>query len=247
LNTQQAAISIDQQNGNWELVLSRCQYVLTLVPGDVGAQSCVEQAVTAIAAATTPPPVGTPAPDATLPINAPTQSPAVIPNNPTPPIITPTPQATADPLATLLIQAKAQIAEGKTENLETAREMLEAIRSQDKTYSQREVESQLCTIYETLGSTYNLERRLSEMVIVINKGLTMQCRFGRKDWSFTVDAAQLYLSASAYSAAGNLPQAARVYRLMFQRGMEYYQNTKELACGVFRQANDSGAVSQYCN
>lgn len=242
LSTQKAAIVSDQQNGNWEIVLARCQFLQTLTPGDTAMQNCVSQAGTALAV--------TPLPTTIIPAQTiPQATTAVQPvqNSPVPNIITPTPAPVANPLQTLMDKAKAEIDLGKTENLENAREMLEAVRSQDKTFQQRTVETQLCKVYETLGRTYDLERRLSEMVIVINNGLLMQCRFERKDWAFTVDAATLYLSAQGYADANNLAQAIRVYKLMFQRGMGLYQNTKELACNAFRNGNDGAAVSAYCS
>jgi hypothetical protein len=244
VSTQRAGIAQDRQNGNWELVLSRCQYLQTLTPGDTGMQACISEASTALAVPATPLPTDAPANANTIQPTTAVQAPqaTLAPN-----IITATPAPVANPLDKLLAQAKAQIEFGKTENLENARELLEAIRSQDKTYQQRTVEPQLCQVYENLGSTYNAERRLSEMVIVINNGLLMQCKFERKDWAFTVDAATLYLSAKGYADAGNLTQAIRVYRTMAQRGQLLYQNAKELACNAFRAGNDAAAVSAYCS
>jgi tetratricopeptide (TPR) repeat protein len=239
LSTQRSAITADLQVGNWEILLARCQYVATLVPADSAAAACIQTATGALNAPTgTTPPTAVPTSTPTPPSNAvKTGSPAVPP---------PTTDARAQ-LPGLITQAQAQIKIGELDNLEKARDLLEAVRTVDPLYEQRQVEPALCGVYERLGTIYDSVGRLSEMVIVINKALNMTCRLNRTDWAFTVNAAQLYLDAKAYLDAGNLKDAVRVYRELM-RIAPGYQNTKDLACQAFKQAGDSAATASYgCN
>lgn len=236
LGTQRAYIITDQQSANWEAALVRCQYVGTLQPADPAISKCINDAQRALSATAT----ATITPTLALPTVTPTTLASTAP----PSASTPGPSTASTGFDPQEWYARAQ-EELRNGNLEQARDLLEAVRGADPTFNQKEVETALCSTYETLGSQYDRERRLSEMVIVINKALKMNCRLSpNANWEFTINAAQLYLDAKGYLDAGNYAQADSVFRKLM-RLTTIYQNTKELACQAFAKAGDTDALKTY--
>jgi len=237
--TQRIAIGTDSDSGNYELLLVRCQYVAAQVPGDVTMRACIATAAFALSATPTMLPASPTLPAATR-TSTPTRAPSGTPAS------TGVPVNSGDPsLPDLFAQAQTAVTAGKVEDLERARDLLEALRGVDIAWNQRQVEPLLCGVYESLGNVYDSARRLSEMVIVISKALTMTCRLDpSKSWAFTVNAAQLYLTAKGYLDAGNYPQAIRVYKRMMDSSPTF-QDTSDLACEAFRKGGDNAAVSFY--
>ncbi len=234
--TQRAAIRTDTDSGNYELLLVRCQYVAAQVPGDATMPACIATAAFILSATPTALPASPTLPPATR---------TLTPTRTLSGVATGAPVASGgDPsLPDLFAQAQTAVTAGKVEDLERARDLLEALRGIDATWNQRQVEPLLCGVYESLGNSYDATRRLSEMVIVVNKALKMTCRIDSK-WTFTVYAAQLYLDAKGYLDAGNYPQAIRVYKRLMDVASTY-QDTPDLACDAFRKGGDNAAVSFY--
>jgi tetratricopeptide (TPR) repeat protein len=237
INVQRTNIAQDLASENYVLALERCYYLATLIPNDPQANQCILNQISA--ATVTAPPIP-PLPSNPPPSNA-TLAPTLTPSKPA--TTTPLP-ATRSPLEILLAQAQTEFAKSTVEGYDAARESLEAIRAVDPRFQQRTVEPLLCRSYEALGGYYEQNRRLSEMVLVMDKALKINCSLKRTDWGFTINAAQLYLSAKGYLDAGNLPQAVRVYRELM-RIAPTFQNTKTLACEAFRLGGDTAAISQY--
>ena len=146
------------------------------------------------------------------PLATATPSPAA--STPTPPPFTPTPSLTppTNPggFSPAELFARGEEA-ARRSDYESAVSWLEALRGLDFSYRRSEVESLLLTAYQALGSQYRFEGRLSEMVVVIRKALRIN-PLSDTDWAFTIDAAELYLSARGYLDAGNIPLAAQVFR-----------------------------------
>ncbi|MCC7205728.1 MAG: hypothetical protein IT323_00380 [Anaerolineae bacterium] len=220
----------DLNEGRYELAFTRCDYVATLQPGYPDIRACRSTAQARLNA--------TPLPTAT-------DAPAV--STPTTPPISPTPSLTppANPGGFSPAELFARGEEAmRRSDYESAISWLEALRALDSSYRRSEVENTLLTAYQALGSQYRFEGRLSEMVVVIRKALRIN-PLSDTDWSFTVAAAELYLSARGYLEAGNIPLAAQVFRRLMEMAPTFSTDTKTLACRAFSEAGDTASLSQF--
>ncbi len=153
---------------------------------------------------------------------------------------------TANPTTAILQEFLARAQEAIRQNqYESAVAYLEAIREADKTFDANEVFNTLCSSYETLGRNYEASNQLSEMVVVINKALAMNCKLQDNNWSFTVDVVELYLSAKGYLDAGNYALADQVFLKLMNIDTGYL-DSKTLACQAFSKAGDTSALQTYC-
>lgn len=238
INTQVAHIGQDVQTGNWDSALVRCQYVATLRPGDSGMANCIQQAEQALSV--------TPTLAATLPatptVPLPTATPPAATN---PPHVTPTVTTNATEALLLDLWTRAQEA-FRQDQYETARGYLEALQEADKTYNAHDVVAMLCSTYESLGTLYQNPAQVSQMVVVMNKALAMNCSLQRSDWAFTVNAAELYLDAKGYFVAGDYSRADTVFK-RFMGMAAGYLDGKTYACQAFNKVNDTAAIQTYCH
>jgi tetratricopeptide (TPR) repeat protein len=235
--TQQAAAlvgTLDRQatlagqnlaEGQYEMALNRCQYVLTLQPFYPNVRPCLATAQAGLNPTATPTPLP---PTATA-----TQAPVV-------PTFTPPPAGSFSPEALLARGREALTAS----QFEDAVKWLEAVRSSDATYQRRDVEALLLQAYQSLGTTYRFEGRFSEMVFVMEKALKLD-PLSKTDWRFTIDAAKLYLSARGYLDANDFALAAQVFNNLMAMAPAFSTDTKVLACKAFAAAGDSGAMARY--
>lgn len=238
IGTQESHISQDQQSGRWEPVLARCQYVATLRPGDPAMENCINQAELALSATPTLSATFTPTTAASVPTTVSSLVPVVVSD------VTPT--VTVNPTDALLLDLWTRAQEAFRQNqYETARSYLEALQEADKTYNAHDVVGMLCSTYEALGTIYQNPAQLSQMVIVMTKALTINCTLQRTDWAFTVNAAELYLDAKGYLAAGDYSRADTVFKRFIAMAPGYL-NGKTLACQAFAKAGDTTATQTYC-
>ena len=226
----------DLADGRFELAFTRCDYVATLQPGYPDIRSCVSTAQAGLNAS--PAVTSTTTPDAAVSPAPVTPSPD--PGSPTPSL---TPPAHPGGFSTAELFARGEEA-ARRSDYENAVSWLEALRALDSSYRRSEVENMLLTAYQALGSQYRFEGRLSEMVVVIRKALRINS-LSDTDWAFTIDAAELYLSARGYLEAGNIPLAAQVFRTLMERAPTFSTDTKTLACRAFSEAGDTAALSQF--
>jgi hypothetical protein len=261
INTQSAAISTQLPHINqdlaaqdWESLLGRCQYVMTLQPNYPGMSNCISQAEQKLSATPTPAPSLTFTPSPTL---SPTGTATRTPNVATITVtsggsvsvagITPTlAPVTATPAFLPELFARAQEAI-RQQQFETAIGYLEAIRETDATFFKNDVTALLCSTYETVGVNDQNTGQLSEMIVVINKALKMNCHLqgGTGSWEFTVNVTELYLSARDYLNGGNYAEADRVFKLFMSQAPNYLDG-KTLACQAFAKAGDTAATQNYC-
>ena len=254
VNTQSAAVSTqlpriaqDLSAQNWDSLLVRCQYVATLRPGYPGMDGCINQAEQKLSATPTPMPSLTytlsPTNTPTLPATATTAS-----SNPSAADLTPTQLApvTATPAFLPELFARAQEAI-RQQQYETAIGYLEAIRETDVTFFKNDVTALLCSTYETVGTNDQNTGQLSEMIVVMNKALKMNCHLqaGTGSWEFTINVTELYLSARDYLNGGNYAEADRVFKLFMTQAPNYLDG-KTLACQAFAKAGDTAATQNYC-
>lgn len=220
----------DLADGRYELAFTRCDYVATLQPAYPDIRACMGTAQAGLNA--------TPAPSATTPPAATTASPA-----PFTPTLSLTPPANPGGFSPAELFARGEEA-ARRSDYENAVSWLEALRGLDSNYRRSEVEDMLLTAYQALGSQYRFEGRLSEMVVVIRKALRIS-PLSDTDWAFTIDAAELYLSARGYLEAGNIPLASQVFRRLMERAPTFSTDTKTLACRAFSAAGDTAALAQF--
>ncbi|MHB8625162.1 MAG: tetratricopeptide repeat protein [Aggregatilineales bacterium] len=238
ISTQVSHITQDIQSGRWESALARCQYVATLHPGDPGMVNCIQHAEQVLSVTPTPAATLTSAPTtplATATILTPTSAPDV------------TPTVTTNPTEALLLDLWTRAQETFRQNqYETARGYLEALQEADKTYNAHDVVAMLCSTYESLGNIYQNPAQVSQMVVVMNKALGMNCTLQRTDWAFTVNAAELYLDAKGYLVAGDYSRADTVFK-RFMALASGYLDGKAYACQAFNKTGDSAAIQTYCH
>jgi tetratricopeptide (TPR) repeat protein len=220
----------DLAEQRYELAFIRCDYVATLQPAYPDIRACMSTAQAGLNA--TPLATATPSPPA---------------STPTPPPLTPMPSLTppTNPggFSPTELFARGEEA-ARRSDYESAVSWLEALRGLDSSYRRSEVESLLLTAYQALGSQYRFEGRLSEMVVVIRKALRIN-PLSDTDWAFTIDAAELYLSARGYLDAGNIPLAAQVFRRLMEMAPTFSTDTKTLACRAFSAAGDTASLTQF--
>jgi hypothetical protein len=222
------------------VVLARCTRIATERPGDPAIVNCINQAEQALSATPTLAVTQTlsattlPAPTITLAVVSPTGLADV------------TPTVTVNPTEALLLELWTRAQEAfRQSQFETARGFLEALQEADKTYNAHDVVTMLCSTYESLGNIYQNPAQLSQMVVVMNKALSMNCRLQHTDWAFTVNAAELYLDAKGYLVAGDYSRADTVFK-RFMAIASGYLDGKTYACQAFNKAGDSAATQLYC-
>lgn len=211
-------------NKQYELSLARCEYIATLQPLYTGLITCISTARSALSA--------TPTPTLTL--------------TPTPPPDTPVPTPPAGGEAGYTPEALFALGQEalRRPDYEAAMGWLEALRALDGSYRRQEVEDMLVQTYLALGEQYKVERRLSEMVVVIRKALKIRS-LPDTDWAFTIDVTELYLSARSHLDSGQYALAAQVFATLMERAPNYL-DTKTLACRAFSQAGASASSAKYC-
>jgi len=241
INTQLPRIADDLHAGRFDLALKRCQYVATVRPADPQIVQCLSQAAQALSATPTPSPSATATGTATVAIS-PTAS--ALPASTTPNV---PPTATLNGTTGFLDSLWAQAQDSLRKNdYATAIQDLEALREYDPTYNARQIFQTLCSTYETQGRQNEANNQLSEMVVVINKALKLNCTLKATDWTFTIDVVELYLSAKGYADAGNYALADKIFRDQLMPIDSGYLDTKRIACDTFTKAGDTAAFNQYC-
>jgi tetratricopeptide (TPR) repeat protein len=228
LGDQAALAAEDCKQERYELCFERCEYVVKHqeVPFSFGAEACIAQAGMALSA--TPTPTVT----ATVQPPTPTPSPSLPPNDSSG---LPSPEE---------LFARSQEAV-RTEDYENAMKWLEALRGRDADFRRKEVEDMLVKTYLALGTRYKQEGRLSEMIIVIKKAEKLRS-LDDTDWAFTINVADLYLSAKGYLDAENYTMADKVFSRLMTMAPTYL-DTKDLACEAFRHTGNSAQLKQWCS
>ncbi len=219
----------DCDEGRYELCNERCAYVATQQPGFPGMEACMSLAQIALSA--------TPTPTATVTVAL---SPA--PPTPTPGSTTAASTESAGGFTAEELYARAQEA-FRRPDYEEAMKWLEALRGLNADFHRKEVEDMLVVTYQALGGQYQFEGRLSEMIVVIKKALQIR-PLPNTDWEFTINAAELYLSAKGYLDAGNYELADKVFIRLMDTAPSYL-DSKALACTAFASANDSASLKKY--
>jgi tetratricopeptide (TPR) repeat protein len=214
----------DLENRQYELAFYRCDYVATLRPTYPEMRACISTAQAGLNATSTP-----------------TATRTLTPATPTP-SFTPPPEGSGA-FSTEELFARGQEAMRRAD-YESAMSWLEALRALDANFQRREVEQMLLTTYQALGSQYRFEGRLGEMIVVIRKALRID-PLRDTDWAFTVNAAELYLSARSHLDAGNVALAAQVFRNLMSIAPTFSTDTRTLACRAFAAAGDSASMSQF--
>ncbi len=244
IGTQIPHIVQDLQAARWDSALARCQYVDRLRPGDQNIARCIAQSQQGLSATPTFTPTATPLPATS------TVAPTVTPTNASVGIATQAATLAATSADNAAFAPQAWLARAQEEirkgNYETAMNYLEAICGADAAFDKQEVETTLCSTYETLGNQYQSDNKLSEMVIVITKAEAMNCHLNPQSaWDFTINAAQLYLDAKGFLDAQNYSLADRDY-LKLMAIAPGYMDTAKLACQAFGKAGDTAASKKYC-
>ncbi|MCC7449358.1 MAG: hypothetical protein IT324_18210 [Anaerolineae bacterium] len=221
---EQATLSYDDCNqGRYELCIARCQYIATLQPAYPGMAACIANAQIALSA--------TPSPTI-----APTSAPA-----------TPTPSPTFAAASDGSISREELLARGeeavRNSDYESAMKWLEALRGLDVEFRRKDVEDMLVKTYVALGGQYKFEGRLSEMIIVIRKALKIRS-LPDTDWEFTINVAEIYLSAKGYLDAGNIEMADKTFSRLMEMAPTF-MDTKTLACRAFASAGNTTASQKY--
>lgn len=221
---EQATLSRDDcDQGRYELCMARCQYIATLQPAYPGMAACIANAQIVLSATPTP----------------------TTPPTSVPPTLTPSPTFAAASDGS--ISREELLARGeeavRNSDYESAMKWLEALRGLDVDFRRKDVEDMLVKTYLALGGQYKFEGRLSEMIIVIRKALKIRS-LPDTDWEFTINAAELYLSAKGYLDAGNIEMADKTFSKLMDMAPAF-MNTKELACQAFNAAGDSAATKKY--
>jgi tetratricopeptide (TPR) repeat protein len=215
----------DCDEGRYELCNERCAYIATQQPGFPGMEACMSLAQIALSATPTPTTTITSAPPTTTPGSTTAAS---------------TDSAggfTAEELYARALEAF------RRPDYEEAMKWLEALRGLNADFHRKEVEDMLVATYQALGGQYQFEGRLSEMIVVIKKALQIR-PLPNTDWEFTINAAELYLSAKGYLDAGNYDLADKVFIRLMDTAPSYL-DSKTLACTAFASANDGASLKKY--
>lgn len=120
---------------------------------------------------------------------------------------------------------------------------LEALRALDGSYQTAEVDNMLVQTYEALAQQYKNSEQLSQMIIVIDKALSIRPLSGT-DWEFTKYVAQLYLDGKGYLATHDYARADTVFNKLMPIA-PLFIDTAAQACKAFRGAGDSAAMQKY--
>ncbi len=214
----------DCDEGRYELCNERCQYVATQQPSFPGMASCMTLAQLALSA--------TPTPSAT---------PTMLPPTPTP---SQTPTANVGGLPSpeeLFARSQEAI---RTEDYESAMKWLEALRGRDADFRRKDVEDMLVKTYLALAGPYKVEKRFSEMIIVVKKAAKIRTLDG--DWDFTAKVAQMYLDAKAALDAQNYALADKDFSWLIENA-PLWEDTRELACKTFNLSGDTAQIKKHCS
>jgi tetratricopeptide (TPR) repeat protein len=214
----------DCDQGHYELCYERCKFIATQQPFYPGMDACMSYAQLVLSV-------------------TPTTLPSVAPPTPTlgPTLSVTTGDGGDYSLEDLFARAQEAV---RTSDYESAMKWLEALRGKDAEFHRKEVEDLLVKTYQALGNQYKYEGRLSEMIIVIRKALKIR-PLPDTDWEFTINAAELYLSAKGYLDAQNYALAASVFGRLMDIAPTF-MDTKTLACQAFSGAGDTAAFAKYC-
>jgi len=221
---EQATLAHDNcEQGRYELCMVGCQYIATLQPAYPGMAACIANAQIALSATPTP---------TTAPTNV-------------PPTATPSP--TFAPASDGSISREELLARGeeavRNSDYESAMKWLEALRGLDVEFRRKDVEDMLVKTYVALGGQYKFEGRLSEMIIVIRKALKIRS-LPDTDWEFTINVAEIYLSAKGYLDAGNIEMADKTFARLMEMAPTF-MDTKAQACKAFAAAGNTTASQKY--
>lgn len=215
----------DCDEGRYELCNERCAYVATQQPGFPGMAACMSLAQVALSATPTP-----------------TIASTSVPATATPGSTTAVSTDSGGGITAEELYARAQEAIRRSD-YEEAMKWLEALRGLNADFHRKEVEDMLVATYQALGGQYQFDGRLSEMIVVIKKALQIR-PLPNTDWEFTINAAELYLSAKGYLDAGNYDLADKVFIRLMDTAPSYL-DSKALACQAFSSANDSASSKKY--
>jgi tetratricopeptide (TPR) repeat protein len=228
---QQAQLAAtDIAGGVYELARQRCFYIRTLQPFNAEAQNCISTAQAGLAVTPTP-----------------TDAPATLTPTPSPTESGQTPQAPQTPGASgvsadeLYNRAQAAAAEN---DLEAVIRWLEALRAFDVNYRRQEVEDQLVNTYLLLAQEYRNRAEYSQMIIQVRNAEKIR-NVDATGWSFTANAATLYLQGRDFLAASDFTNAARVFDNLMEQAPTFSTDTKTLACSAFSQAGDTASAAQH--
>jgi hypothetical protein len=224
LGNQATLARVDCDEGRYELCNERCKYVATQQPSFPGMASCMTLAQLVLSATPTPSAIPTIAP-------TPTQTPTQPPNTGG----LPSPEE-------LFARSQEAI---RTEDYENAMKWLEALRGRDADFRRKDVEDMLVKTYLALAGRYKLEKRFSEMIIVVKKAAKIRS-LAETDWEFTADVAQRYLDAKAALDAQNYALANRGFAWLIENAPAW-EDTKELACQAFQASGDTAQFKKYCS
>jgi hypothetical protein len=227
LGDQATTAADDCKQERYELCYTRCEYVAKHQeqPFSFGVEACMALALPALSATPTP-----------------TVTPTAVPRTLTPsPSLPPGDNSGLPSPEELFARSQEAV---RTEDYESAMKWLESLRGRDADFHRKEVEEMLVKTYLALGTRYRQEGRLSEMIIVIKKAQKLRS-LDDTDWGFTINVAELYLTAKGYLDAENYAMADKVFSRLMTMAPTYL-DTKDLACEAFRHTGNSEQLKQWC-